>query len=137
MPLPSVLGKFKRKMKDLRDSLTLFLGFFTHFRELVEHSPGSMTYSMLGDAYIAIQEPDRAIEAYEHSLSKNPGDKGLASKMGKALVKTHQYSKAVNYYKEATRQEGCGELKLDMAELFMKMKQFDKAEATLAQELQV
>ncbi|XP_046740894.1 tetratricopeptide repeat protein 21B-like [Diprion similis] len=106
------------------------------FRELVEHSPGPTTYSMLGDAYIAIQEPDRAIEAYEQSLKKSPSDKILASKMGKALVKTHQYGKAINYYKEATRQEGCGDLKLDMAELFMKMKQFDKAEATLAQELQ-
>ncbi|XP_020711621.2 tetratricopeptide repeat protein 21B-like [Athalia rosae] len=106
------------------------------FRELVEHSPGSKTYSMLGDAYIAIQEPDRAIEAYEQSLKKNPSDKLLANKMGKALVKTHQYAKAITYYKEATKQEGCGDLKLDMAELFMKMKQFDKAEATLAQELQ-
>lgn len=110
---------------------------FLRFRELVEHSPGSTTYSMLGDAYIAIQEPDRAIEAYEYSLKNNPSDKELASKMGKALVKTHQYSKAISYYKEATTQEGCGDLKLDMAELFMKMKQFDKAEATLAQELQV
>ncbi|XP_015604649.1 tetratricopeptide repeat protein 21B-like [Cephus cinctus] len=106
------------------------------FRELVEHCPGSKTYSMLGDAYIAIQEPDRAIEAYEQSLRKNPGDKTSASKMGKALVKTHQYGKAINYYKEATKQEGSNELKLDMAELFMKMKQYDKAEVTLVQELQ-
>ncbi|XP_012284222.1 tetratricopeptide repeat protein 21B isoform X2 [Orussus abietinus] len=106
------------------------------FRELVEHCPGPKTYSMLGDAYIAIQEPDRAIEAYEQSLRKNPNDKTLARKMGKALVKTHQYAKAIAYYKEVVKQENCGDLKLDMAELFMKMKQFDKAEATLVQELQ-
>ncbi|XP_063986982.1 tetratricopeptide repeat protein 21B-like [Diachasmimorpha longicaudata] len=105
------------------------------FRELVEHCPGSKTYSMLGDAYMAIQEPDRAIEAYEHSLKDCPGDKVLARKMGKALIKTHQYNRAVNYYKEVVRNKGCGELKLDMAELFMRMKQFDKAEGVLTQEL--
>ncbi|XP_014296947.1 tetratricopeptide repeat protein 21B [Microplitis demolitor] len=106
------------------------------FRELVDHCPGPRTFSMLGDAYMAIQEPDRAIEAYEESLKNNPGDKTLASKMGKALVKTHQYGKAINYYKEVVKNKSCGDLKLDMAELFMRMKHFDKAEAVLIQELQ-
>ncbi|KAH0560588.1 tetratricopeptide repeat protein 21B-like [Cotesia glomerata] len=106
------------------------------FRELVDNCPGPRTFSMLGDAYMAIQEPDRAIEAYEESLKSNPDDKLLASKMGKALVKTHQYGKAINYYKEIVKHKSCGDLKLDMAELFMRMKHFDKAEAVLIQELQ-
>ncbi|XP_011313823.1 tetratricopeptide repeat protein 21B-like [Fopius arisanus] len=106
------------------------------FRELVEHCPGSKTYSMLGDAYMAIQEPDRAIEAYEQSLKNSHGDRVLASKMGKALVKTHQYSRAVDYYKEVVSIKECGELKLDMADLFMRLRQFDNAEGVLVQELQ-
>lgn len=105
------------------------------FRDLVENCPGPETYSMLGDAYLAIQEPERAIEAYELSLKSNPADKILAKKMGAALVKTHQYAKAINYYKEAVKQEGCRDLKLDMAELFMKLKQYEKAEDTLLEEL--
>jgi tetratricopeptide repeat protein 21B len=46
--------------------------------------------------------------------------------MGKALVKTHQYGKAINYYKEAVR---CW----DMAELYMKLRQYAKAEKALTQ----
>ncbi|KAF7995437.1 hypothetical protein HCN44_006544 [Aphidius gifuensis] len=106
------------------------------YRELVEHCPCSKTYSMLGDAYMAIQEPDRAIESYELSLKNNPNDKILASKMGNALIKTHQYTRAVDYYTDIVRQKNCNDLKIDMAELFMKMKQYDKAEKILIQELQ-
>ncbi|KYN05176.1 PREDICTED: tetratricopeptide repeat protein 21B-like [Cyphomyrmex costatus] len=107
------------------------------FRELVEHCPGPKTYSMLGNAYMSIQEPERAIEAYEQALSQNPINKAdIANKMGKALVKAHQYVKAISYYKDIVKQENCAALKLDLAKLYMKMKQYDKAEATLVQELQ-
>lgn len=106
------------------------------FRELVENSPGSQSFVMLGDAYMSIQEPDRAIEAYEQALKRNPRDTALACKMGRALVKTHQYGKAINYYKEAVKGEDAGQLKLDMAELYMKLRQCDKAEKTLSQELE-
>lgn len=103
----------------------------------MEHCPGPKTYSMLGDAYISIQEPERAIEAYEQALKQSPVNKlRVASKLGKALVKTHQYAKAINYYQDAIKQDNFKGLKLDLAKLFMKMKQFDKAEATLVQELQ-
>ncbi|KDR09588.1 tetratricopeptide repeat protein 21B-like [Zootermopsis nevadensis] len=106
------------------------------FRELVENSPGPQSFVMLGDAYMSIQEPDRAIEAYEQALKRNPRDATLACKMGRALVKTHQYGKAINYYKEAVKGEDAGQLKLDMAELYMKLGQYDKAEKTLSQELE-
>ncbi|XP_033319817.1 tetratricopeptide repeat protein 21B-like [Bombus bifarius] len=113
------------------------LAFATCFRELVEHCPGPKTYSMLGDAYISIQEPERAIEAYEHALKQNPTNKvHIASKLGKALIKTHQYTKAINYYRDVMKQENFKSLKLDLAKLFIKLKQYDKAEATLVQELQ-
>ncbi|XP_011169181.2 tetratricopeptide repeat protein 21B [Solenopsis invicta] len=107
------------------------------FKELVEHCPGPKTYSMLGNAYMSIQEPERAIEAYEQALSQNPINKAdIANKMGKALVKAHQYTKAISYYKDIVKQDNCTALKLDLAKLYMKMKQHDKAEATLVQELQ-
>lgn len=92
---------------------------------------------MLGDAYISIQEPERAIEAYEQALKQNPTNKvHIASKLGKALIKTHQYTKAINYYRDVMKQENFKSLKLDLAKLFIKLKQYDKAEATLVQELQ-
>ncbi|MEQ2181511.1 hypothetical protein GOODEAATRI_012341, partial [Goodea atripinnis] len=40
------------------------------------------------------EQPEKAIEVYEQALKKNPKDGALASKIGKALVKTHNYLKA-------------------------------------------
>lgn len=101
----------------------------------MENCPGAESYSMLGDAYLAIQEPERAIEAFELSLQTNPSDKSLIRKMGRALVRTHQYTKAIKYYREAIKKPGCRDLKLEMADLLMKLKQFDNAEEVLLEEL--
>lgn len=38
-------------------------------------------------------QPEKAIEVYEHALKKNPRDGALATKIVKALVKTHNYVK--------------------------------------------
>jgi hypothetical protein len=34
-------------------------------REVVERSPSTQSYLLLGDAYMAITEPERALEVYE------------------------------------------------------------------------
>lgn len=85
---------------------------------------------------MAIQEPDRALEIYEQAVKRNPRDSLLAAKMGQALQRTHQYGKAINYYKEAVKSEDNNNLRYDMAELQMKLKQYEKAEKTIAQALQ-
>ena len=38
-------------------------------------------------------QPEKAIEVYESALKRNPKDAGLATKIGQALVKTHNYGK--------------------------------------------
>uniref|UniRef100_A0AAX7VL95 Tetratricopeptide repeat protein 21B n=1 Tax=Astatotilapia calliptera TaxID=8154 RepID=A0AAX7VL95_ASTCA len=96
------------------------------YREMIEKLPSSHTYVLLGDAYMKIQEPQKAIEAYEQALKKNPKDGALASKIGKALVKTHHYIKAINYYEEALKTEQQNFLRYDLAELLMKMKQYER-----------
>lgn len=63
------------------------------FRELASQQPGIQSALLLGDAYIGILEPDKAIEIYETALKKNPRDATLASKIGQALVRTHHYNK--------------------------------------------
>ena len=40
-----------------------------------------------------VLQPEKAIEVYENALKKNPKDASLASKIGQALVKTHNYGK--------------------------------------------
>uniref|UniRef100_A0A8C2PDW8 Tetratricopeptide repeat domain 21B n=1 Tax=Capra hircus TaxID=9925 RepID=A0A8C2PDW8_CAPHI len=69
--------------------------------------------------------------AYEQALNHNPKDGTLASKIGKALVKTHNYSKAITYYEAALKSGQQNYLCYDLAELLLKLKWYDKAEKVL------
>ena len=71
------------------------------YMELVDLHPDVQTYMMLGEAFMQIQEPEKAIQAFESALKRNPRDTALASKIGKALITTHDYQKAVDYYEAA------------------------------------
>ncbi|XP_025066743.1 tetratricopeptide repeat protein 21B isoform X2 [Alligator sinensis] len=105
------------------------------YRDLVEQLPSSHTFLLLGDAYMHIQEPEEAIEVYEQALKKNPKDAALASKIGKALIKTHNYSTAIGYYEAALKSGQQNFLCYDLAELLMKLRQYEKAEKVLQQAL--
>ena len=81
------------------------LNYIIIYRELASQQPGTQSALLLGDAYISILEPDKAIEVYETALKKNPRDATLASKIGQALVRTHNYNKVsishkptINYF---------------------------------------
>ncbi|XP_035377935.1 tetratricopeptide repeat protein 21B [Electrophorus electricus] len=106
------------------------------YRELVEKMPSSHTYLLLGDAYMNIQEPEMAIEVYEQALKKNPKDGTVASKIGKALVKTHNYAKAINYYEAALRSGQQSFLRYDLAELLMKLRQYESCRGVLLDALE-
>jgi hypothetical protein len=43
-------------------------------REVVERSPSTQSYLLLGDAYMAITEPERALEVYEQVKNLNQKD---------------------------------------------------------------
>ncbi|XP_076366451.1 LOW QUALITY PROTEIN: tetratricopeptide repeat protein 21B-like [Tachypleus tridentatus] len=98
------------------------------YRELVDKAPTPQSYLLLGDAYMNIQEPDRAIEVYEQALKKNPRDSMLARKIGQAYVKTHHYDKAVTYYKAAIKTGGQTVLRYDLAHLLFRMRRYRDAE---------
>ncbi|CAH1774388.1 unnamed protein product [Owenia fusiformis] len=101
------------------------------YRELVDKAPSPHTCLLLGDAYMSIQEPEKAIEVYETALKKNPKDGSLASKIGQALVKTHNYGKAISYYEAALKSGGQNFLRYDLAELLLRLRQYEKAEKVL------
>uniref|UniRef100_A0A8C8SD14 Tetratricopeptide repeat domain 21B n=1 Tax=Pelusios castaneus TaxID=367368 RepID=A0A8C8SD14_9SAUR len=105
------------------------------YRDLVDKLPSSHTFLLLGDAYMNIQEPEEAIEVYEQALKKNPRDGTLASKIGKALIKTHNYSKAISYYEAALKNGQQHFLYYDLAELLLKLRRYEKAEKVLQQAL--
>ena len=55
--------------------------------------------------------------------------------MGQALQKTHQYGKAINYYREAVKNQDHSRLRYDLAELLMKLKTYEKAEKAIKEAL--
>jgi tetratricopeptide repeat protein 21B len=58
------------------------------FNQIVEMAPTAQSYVLLGDAYMAIQEPERALEIYEQALRRNPKDSHLRAKMGQVKEKS-------------------------------------------------
>lgn len=107
------------------------LSFAQCFRELVDNCPVAESHIMLGDAYMSIQEPDRALEAYKAALKLQPWDENIARKLGSAYVKTHQFAKAISFFKEVTGSKEHVALKMDLAELYLKLKQYRNAEEIL------
>lgn len=55
--------------------------------------------------------------------------------MGSALVQTHHYKRAINYYVETIKSTGNPDLKLQLAELYLKLKEHDKAQSLLKTEI--
>jgi hypothetical protein len=101
---------------------------------------------LLGDAYMRVHEPEKAVEIYEQVMkSTSRKDASLARKVflpcklksmsnkffqvGQALVKTHMYGKAVNFYIEQAKK--LPSLRKDLVDLLIRLKNFDKAEAIL------
>ncbi|KAM9601421.1 tetratricopeptide repeat protein 21A isoform 2-T2 [Trichechus inunguis] len=127
----------KEKMASIylqtRKDVRLYIGCY---RELCENLPGPHTSLLLGDAFMNIQEPEKALEVYDEAYRRNPHDASLVSRIGQAYVKTHQYNKAINYYEAAQKISGQDFLCCDLAELLLKLKKFTKAEKVLKQALE-
>ncbi|KAI8924973.1 hypothetical protein BC831DRAFT_463081 [Entophlyctis helioformis] len=103
------------------------------YSEIVERHPTVESCLLLGDAYMNIQEPEQAISVYQSALTANPDNSALARKIGKALLKTHDYNRAIAYY-EAALESGSSialSLRLDLAELLMKLKRYEEAERAI------
>uniref|UniRef100_A0A671SK95 Tetratricopeptide repeat protein 21B-like n=1 Tax=Sinocyclocheilus anshuiensis TaxID=1608454 RepID=A0A671SK95_9TELE len=126
----------KEKMADIylnhRKEKRLYVSCY---RDLVDKLQSPHTFLLLGDAYMTIQEPELAIEVYEQALKKNPKDGAVASKIGKALVKTHNYVKAINYYEAALKSGQQNFLRYDLADLLMKLRQYERFEKVLQEAL--
>ena len=79
-----------------------------------------------------IQEPEEAIIYYERALDKDPDDLVLIREVGKALVMTHDYNRAIKYYEQTLHEEPhLFELRGDLADLYIKLKAFDEAKRVL------
>jgi tetratricopeptide repeat protein 21B len=109
------------------------------YEKLVEAggNKSSSSFIHLGEAYMRIQEPEKAIEAFEKALQLNPEDHGLAKKIGVALVTTHDYLKAIDYYETALQTApDSSELHYSLAELYFKLQEYARAIRVLARSLE-
>eukprot|EP00898_Chlorokybus_atmophyticus_P001805 jgi/Chlat1/2625/Chrsp178S02467 len=125
------------------------VGYIACYQDIVTQTPGDPSaHVRLGEALMRVQEPERAVAALEAALtivSKNSSNNNaaaaaLASRIGKALVATHDYARAVDYYQSALAQQQGREslpLQLELAELHLKLRQYDKAERVLRAALDV
>eukprot|EP00842_Homolaphlyctis_polyrhiza_P002568 jgi/Hompol1/3311/HPOL_000544-RA len=95
---------------------------------MVERHPTVESCLLLGDAYMNIQEATVAV--YQSALSTNPDNSVLARKIGKALIKTHDYARAIAYYESALENgsTAVSSLQYDLAELLCRLKRYTEAE---------
>ncbi len=103
------------------------------YKQLAEKRPTKYTRLLLGDAYMRVQEPELAIAVYKQALDDaDSGDASLASKIGRALVTTHDYGEAITYYTHAVEKDPQrASLRHDLANLYIRLKNLDKAEIVL------
>ncbi|DBB04932.1 TPA: hypothetical protein ACH3X3_010212 [Trebouxia sp. C0006] len=102
------------------------------YSQLAEEHADYESYRLLGAALMRIQEPEKAIKALEAALERQPKDGDLAAQIGAALVSTHQYRRALDYYHKAVRNSPANlPLQLHLARLLLRLRSWDSAEKVL------
>lgn len=66
---------------------------------------------------------------------RNPRDPLLTAKLGEALVRTHQFDKAIHFYQDAVKSEANFPLRFELANLQFRLKRWDGAEKTIQEAL--
>ena len=102
------------------------------YKDLIDNNASFDNYKLLGDALMRIQEPEDAIMAYSEANKINNKDENIVRDMGKALVATHNYLRASDYYENALRQSpNRVDLKLDLGNLYILINNFKRASELL------
>jgi tetratricopeptide (TPR) repeat protein len=78
--------------------------------------------------YIALQEPEEAISSYREALKLTGNtDSVIARKIGSAMVKTHNYRGAIDYYEASVKKGSAHVLRVDLANLYVKLRLYPNA----------
>ncbi|KAJ0178912.1 hypothetical protein K1T71_005687 [Dendrolimus kikuchii] len=109
--------------------------FTSCFKDIVSNHPMSDAHTMMGDAFMSIHEPIQAAESYELALKQNTKDIQFIQKLGLALVKMHEYDKAIQHYENSIKMLNDDDLKFEYLELLTKLKQYDKVDSTISFDL--
>lgn len=102
------------------------------YEELARSAPSVSTLVALGEAYLSVQEPEKAIPAFERARERAPHDTALAVRIGRAHASTHDYLRAVEYYEGAlARDPSQSALSLDFARLYHRLHKQELARGVL------
>ena len=102
------------------------------YLEILDAKSSVENFKLVATALMDIQEPEEAIIYYERALQRQSEDTNLVREVGKALVMTHDYSRAIKYYETQILQDArLLDLRTDLAELYKKLKAFDEARRVL------
>uniref|UniRef100_A0A7E4W4V3 Tetratricopeptide repeat protein 21B n=1 Tax=Panagrellus redivivus TaxID=6233 RepID=A0A7E4W4V3_PANRE len=101
------------------------------YRDILSVDQNPQTYVLVGDAFMNIQEPTKAIEAYETAMRRNPKDFALAERIGNAYVECHLYHKAITFYETAMKTSKQNLMRLRYAEELFRIRNFEKCELIL------
>uniref|UniRef100_A0A8C1MAG8 Tetratricopeptide repeat domain 21A n=1 Tax=Cyprinus carpio TaxID=7962 RepID=A0A8C1MAG8_CYPCA len=110
--------------------------YITCYKEISEQLPGPHTRILLADAFMKIHRPEEAVKIYQEVEKIAPTDT-LAKKIGRALVKAHEYDTALGYYETALETDTLDCLvSAELAELLLKLRRFEKAQQVLEKALE-
>lgn len=112
-------------------------GFVKCYQRISQRLRNKRGYVLLGDAYMRIQEPTKAIESYERALREQPGDVALTVLIGNTMMTTHNYQAAVEYFESALEAHDVANLqktslRLALAELLTRLRRWPEAQAVLS-----
>ena len=74
------------------------------YTQLLEKFPSFDNYKLSANSLMVINAPDEAVEYYKKAL-KIKNDMEVMRDLGRALVKTHDYREALDYYMEASKMD--------------------------------
>jgi len=106
------------------------------YLEILDNDPSVDNFKLTATALMDIQEPEEAIQYYEKALEKDSENLNLIREVGHALVMTHDYNRAIKYYEQSLHEDpSLFDLRIDLAELYIKLKAFDDSKRVLIEAL--
>eukprot|EP01041_Mallomonas_annulata_P001871 gene1871-3629_t len=118
-------------------------GFTKCYHKMVELDPTAKNYSLLGEAYLRILNPDCAVVAFQEAYKLDKSNTTLRTKIGKAYIATHEYHSAIDFYEHARREAASSvnigtdisaetvSLSHDLAKLYLKLGRLESARRVL------
>ena len=107
--------------------------FVECFSSLVNIHENCTSFLLLGDAYMRIQLPEKAVHSYLEAYNRSHENLSIAKKIGHAFFCSHKLRTAKDFYKKVLKQHPQGiEICLELAKIYLKLSEYDSALQTIS-----